>query len=259
MALQDLHSVKKNNRLRQCKLPANFTGCMRLLLTLLFLFHFLLPAAKAQQINGVVVEGTGGVPIGYVSVENEFSGQGLITDSTGHFTITAAKGEVIAFRKLGYRTARLRVPQGAAPPFYKVVLQKGAFELQEVEVRDRYRNYKLDSVRNHELYKNALEFPTMSTVDAISHPFSALSKTNRNKWAFQKDYNYWESQKFIDYTFNENLITRLTGLKGDSLLRYQRAWRPTYEELREMKEYEFYEYIRKTAESWRRNPAYRRD
>lgn len=213
----------------------------------------LLPVVRAQQITGVIVEGPDGTPLGYVSVENEFSGQGFVTDSTGHFTIAANKGELVAFRKLGFKTARLRVPEGAAPPFYKVVLQKGAFELQEIQVRDRYRNYKADSLRNYELYKQTLEFPRMSAVDVISHPFSALSKTNRKKWAFQKDYNYWEAQKYIDYAFNEFLIGRLTGLKGDALKNYQRVYRPTYEQLREMTEYEFYEYIRRTALTWEKN------
>lgn len=223
---------------------------MKRLLLVLFLWA-LLPVAQAQQITGVVVEGQDGKPLGYVSVENEFTSQGLVTDSSGHFAIHAGKGEVVAFRKLGYRTARLRVPQGAAPPFYKIVMQKGAFELQEVEVRDRYRNFKIDSQRNYERYKETLEFPTMSAIDVISHPFSALSKTSRKKWAFQKGYTYWESQKYVDYAFNEHLITRLTGLKGDSLKNYQRAYRPTYEQLRAMSEYEFYEYIRNTAAAWR--------
>lgn len=225
---------------------------MKRLLLILFLIT-LMPVVRAQQISGLIVEDPDGKALGYVSVENEFSGQGFVTDSTGHFSISAKKGEVVAFRKLGYKTARLRVPEGAAPPFYKIVLQKGAFELQEVQVRDRYRNYKTDSIRNYELYKQTLEFPTMSGVDMISHPFSALSKTNRNKWAFQKDYSYWESQKYVDYAFNEFLIGRLTGLKGDELKAYQNSYRPTYEQLRGLTEYEFYEYIRRTAEVWKRN------
>lgn len=224
---------------------------MRWLISFFFLCA-LLPAVHAQQITGVVLEGPDGKQMGYVSVENEFTGQGFVTDSTGHFSMAVKNGEVIAFRKLGYKTARIRVPQGAIPPFYKIVLQKGAFELKEVEVRDRYRNFKTDSLRNYELYRETLEFPTMSAVDAIAHPFSALSKTNRNKWAFQRGYTYWEGLKYVDYAFNENIIARLTGLKGEELKAYQRMYRPGYEQLREMTEYEFYEYIRRTAAEWQR-------
>lgn len=218
-----------------------------------FLFLFLLAVnpGHTQTIAGVILDGTTNQPVTNVTVENVYTNTGITDDSFGHFIINAEPGQLISFHKLGYKTVRVRIP-ATAPPYYKIVMSAGAFELNEIEVRDRYRNYKADSLRNYQLYKPELDFPTMSALDMINHPFSALSKKNRRIWAFQKDYSYWEQEKFIDYAFNENLITHITGLKGDSLLRYQMNYRPSYELLRQMKEYDYYRYIRETAALFRR-------
>ena len=83
-----------------------------------------------------------------------------------------------------------------------------------------------------------------------------MGEKKRQIWAFQKEYNYWEQQKYVDYTFNERLVTNLTDLKGDSLQIYLKKFRPSYEQLRNMNEYTFYFYIKETAELYR--TGYRR-
>lgn len=208
---------------------------------------------RAQSISGTVTEESTGKLIRDVSIENTFSGSAVISDSLGRFSITAHSGELVVFRKLGYRVGRIRVPQGAVPPFFKVVLAQGPYELAGVVVTDKFRSYKADSVRNHEIYKAALEFPELTGLDVIRHPFSALSKTNRQKWAFQKEYAVFEQMKYVDYTFNDRIITAVTGLRGDSLRAYQQSYRPAYEQLRGWQEYEFLQYIRRTTTDFRRN------
>ena len=93
----------------------------------------------------------------------------------------------------------------------------------------------------------------MSTFESLRSPFSALSKSNRQKWAFQENYAYFQQEKYIDYTFNDALITQVTGLAGDSLLRYKQRYRPGYEQLRSMNEYNFYMYIKETVARYRRS------
>lgn len=218
--------------------------CLWLLLTAVF-------ATQAQSIKGEVVDANDGSPVANVSVYNVYNNIGYTTGSDGKFFIPAAKDELLEFRKLGYKITRVRIPKGNIPPYFKIIMQKGAIELQEVNIRGQAKDYHSDSLRYHEIYKHELDFPTLSTIDAISHPFSALSKRNREIWAFQKEYDHFQKEKYIDYTFNEKLVTRITGLQGDSLLHYIQRYRPTYEQLRSMSEYNFYIYIKQTAARYR--------
>lgn len=92
----------------------------------------------------------------------------------------------------------------------------------------------------------------MSTFQQIESPFTALSRSNKEKWRFQESYAMFEQEKYIDFTFNENLIKQLTGLEGAELARYMKRYRPGYEALRGMSLYDYYNYIKRTAERFRR-------
>lgn len=231
---------------------------MRICTTLFLAFLFFVSPASimAQTLTGMVVDATNGQPVANVSYENIFTHVSGITDSTGRIAIGVSGGQLVEFRKLGYKIARVRVPSGMLPSFFKIQMQQGAMELQEVEVHDRYRNYRNDSLRNYELYKQEINYQKMSGVQMIQHPFTALSRHYQQIMRFQKEYKYLEEQRYVDYAFNEKTITMLTGLKGDSLQRYIRQFRPSYEQLRNMPEYYFFSYIKQTVNVWRRQQQY---
>ena len=225
-----------------------------LLVFLLLAMPFL---SAAENIGGEVVDNTRKKGLANVTIVNIYSSEGTMTDSSGRFTITANKGELIEFRKMGYKTVRIRIPQGSVPPYFKIVMQNGPIELPEYAIAGQTKDWKKDSLRYYELYKNALEFPELSGLDMIQHPFSAMSKRNRQIWAFQKEFAWWQQEKYIDYTFNEKLVADLTGLKGDSVDRYMRLYRPTYEELRSMSEYTFYDYVKQSVDIFRHGRKYK--
>lgn len=208
----------------------------------------------AQAITGEVVDATGGKPIEHVSIRNVYSQSGIVTPADGKFFITGAEDELLEFKKLGYKTVRLRVPR-LVPPYFKIIMERAPIELPEFELtrHGRSPDYKTDSVKYAELYGHVLDDPKMSTFESLRSPFSALSKSNRQKWAFQENYAYFQQEKYIDYTFNDALITQVTGLAGDSLLRYKQRYRPGYEQLRSMNEYNFYMYIKETVARYRRS------
>lgn len=215
---------------------------------LLFVLH---ATVAAQQINGVVSDIQTRQPLGEVFIENIHTGHTIMTDSAGVFSAGVAKGQLIEFRKAGYKTERMRIPEGILPPFFKIFLEKTAIQLPEYVVQERGFDWKKDSLHYYETYKHVLNVPQFSTLDAIQHPFSALSKRNRQIWAFQREYNWFEQEKYVDYTFNARIVGNLTGLKGDSVRTYLRMFRPTYEQLRQMREYDFFTYIRRSVQQFR--------
>lgn len=218
---------------------------------LFFLLLLLLPSAAilAQIRTGIVKDANG--PLANVTVSNIYTNEVVITDRTGDFKIMASPGQLLEFRKVGYEVARFRTSAGNVP-FYSIQLTPGYQQLDEIEIRSKYNDFYHDSLRYHDYFKKQLNYPVVTGWRAIQSPFSAMSKTNQQMIAFQKEYKWLEQMKYVDYNFNEKVITNVSGLKGDSAIAYMQAFRPSYEQIRGMKEYEVLSYIRHTAEIWRK-------
>lgn len=218
---------------------------------LLFLFLFIgCSPVYAQTIKGDVMDMETKHPIKGVSIQNIHTSFGVTTDDSGSFIIVATSGQLLEFVKPGYKTVRVRIPQGFIPPYFRIIMQKGLPSPGDNIAQNRY-NYKKDSLTSYEIYKHELDYPRLSAFDAMQHPFSALSKRNREIWRFQEEYDYFEKEKYIDRTFSAAIITRITGLQGDSLRNYIRRYRPGYEQLRNMNDYSFFSYIKNTVHNFR--------
>src|SRR5690606_6515674 len=165
------------------------------------------------------------------------------------FSIEVRKGHLVEFRKLGFKVVRIRI-ESEQLPYYSIGMEKGPYELPEVNVTGS--NFVTDSIESSEVFEWAIEHYQLTGADVVAHPFDALSKRNRQIWAFQKRYQYFEQQKFIDYVFNDKLIHTITGLSDDALLQYKIRYRPSYEQIQSWTEYEFYVYIRDTGNRYKR-------
>lgn len=207
----------------------------------------------AQAMQGHVLDVSTNKPLQDVAVINIYTEEKMYSDKDGAFMVAVDAGHLVEFRKDGYKILRVRIPQGKRPSYFKVMMQVAGTDVVDyVNARGAAPDYKTDSMRYYALYKETLEMPRLSGVDAIQHPFSALSKKNRQVWAFQDEYRFYQEQKYIDYTFNSKLVSQITGFDGDSLQNYMESFRPTYAQLRAMSEYAYYNYIKRTAEMYRR-------
>lgn len=133
------------------------------------------------------------------------------------------------------------------PPFFKIYLDKLAVLNTDRFASSGLNEYQIDSVKNYELYRTTLDYPRMTAFEQMESPFTALSRSNQLKWKFQESYAMFEREKYIDFSFNESLVKQITGLEGEDLQRYMRFYRPSYEQLRSMSQYDYYSYIRITG------------
>ena len=209
--------------------------------------------AFGQSIKGEVVDRDSHQPMKGVSITNIHTSLDVTTGDNGAFNIAATRDQLLEFSKPGYKPARVRIPKGYVPSYFRIILERGFVKAEELLASNNRYDYRADSLRYRELYKHELDFEKLSAVGTISHPFSALSKKNREIWRFQADYDAFEKEKYIDRTFNAGLVTKITGLQGDSLTRYMVRYRPDYDELRNMIDYTFFNYIKRTVHSYR-NP-----
>jgi len=224
----------------------------RALLVCLFLLLSLHITASSQMIRGEVIDMENKQPVSDVVINNIYTSSDIQTDQSGSFSILAANGQLLEFKKAGYKTVRVRIPNGYLPSYFKIIMQQGVAQVPDAyAARTNRYDYTRDSIRYHDLYKHELDFARMSTLDMIQHPFSALSKHNREIWQFQDDYTAFEKEKYVDKTFNADIITKFTGLKGDSLNYFMRRYRPTYDQLRPMNDYTFFSFIKRSVATYR--------
>jgi hypothetical protein len=228
---------------------------MRIFATLLILMAAWIPGG-AQVINGMVREtGAAGGPLSDVQIVNVHTDQKVITGADGNFSIAALVGQLLEFRKPGYQTKWLRI-ETLGIKFYSMALESTVHELPGVSVRSFQTDFQKDSIKYHTLYKKQLNTDPVTGWRAVQSPFTALSRDNRNLIRFQHEFEFLEHMKFVDFTFNERVIRNLTGLAGDSAKAYIRVFRPSYEALRGMKDYDFYAYIKRTVEIWRQRQRF---
>jgi hypothetical protein len=206
--------------------------------------------AIAQIIRGEALEMDSNKPLDGVAIENIYTNVNITTLADGSFVIAGAPDQLLEFRKEGYKVTRVRIPRGYLPSFFRIILEKGYTTPLDSKEGNRY-DPKKDSIRFREMYRQQLDFPRLSAVEKIKSPFSALSKKNRMTWQFQEDYTNFEKEKYVDFTFNKDLVTRITGLSGDSLNKYMNRFRPSYEQLRGMSDYAFYTYVKTSVRRYR--------
>lgn len=208
--------------------------------------------AVAVPIKGVVLDLLTGRPLPDVSITNVHSSKEVFSGANGSFELEVAKGELVEFRMAGYDVARVRIKSEQYQPFYKIQLKEAPTQIEnQLAVQDYFMGARIDSIKRRELYQQALDHYKLTGLDIIQHPFDAMSKRNRMIWAFQKNYEIWERDKFVDYVFNDRLIVQLSGLDEESLELYKKRYRPPYELIRGMNEYQYYSYIKDTVKDFK--------
>jgi hypothetical protein len=201
-------------------------------------------AAHALVMKGRVYDLKTNKPMANVNIYNPFTELGMTTDSSGNFTLNVERGHLIEFSRIGYKIVRIRI-ESTQLPYYNVAMREGAFDLDEVEIVGN--NFHTDSLARREAYKWAIDHYTLDGLEIIQHPFDALSKRNRQIWAFQKRYDYFEKEKYVDFVFNAKLISKVTAIDSTNMEDFRRYYRPAYEQVKAWTMYEFLEYIKKSS------------
>lgn len=209
----------------------------------------------SQNIKGRVIDAEELIPISDALIHNIHSGEKTISDENGYFQITGEKEELIEITVFGYKTVRIRLYENPKK-FLEIKMYIQAHVYDEVVIYENNPNRKVDSIITAEIFNKSLEFKKLDPMESFRHPLTALSKHNRRIWEFQERYKWMEKEKFIEYTFNDKLIQNLTQLGTDSIPLYKLKFRPQYEWFEIWTNYQYYEYIKKTVDLFRRNSKY---
>lgn len=203
-----------------------------------------------QDENKLVMPGT--------SVLNKTTGKRNYADAGGFYRIEAHRGDSLVFSFVGYITNTLAVSQNAGTLTQNIVLSKQERFLHGVEVKSQYTPYQLDSMDRRAQFQPWIEAKDIplagnATPEGFGVSFSPItrfSKKEKEKRKFQKIYVQNEREKYIDSRYTPLLVSQVTGLKGDSLLRFMQKVRPQYDILRVQPSEEFIYWIADQYHAW---------
>lgn len=198
------------------------------------------------------------------TIRNKTARTRVFSDNGGYYRINARMGDEILISFIGYLPDSFKVKSVAGTEVHDIQLKLRERFLPGVEVSGKWNPYQLDSIARYEEFRPFLEAPNRSLVDTskrstggfglVLSPFSRGSRKEKDLRKFKKLYYEHEVQAYIDYRYSKSFVSRVTGLTGDSLLRFTQKYTPTYEMLRNMNNETLIYWISERAKQWKKDP-----
>ena len=215
-------------------------------------------------ISGTVYDSTKLYVVPGVSVSST-SGLRTTSDSLGAYHINVSEGDSISFFYKGKSTYKFPV---------NTINNYNDFDISlRVRIDAKYKllqgvtvysnTYHSDSAENRMEYSKIFDYekpgirssfetggPAGLDLDALIGMFNYRKK--RENLAFQKRLIEQEQDRYVDYRFSAKVIRRITGLSGDTLERYKKLYRPSYDFVATSTLAQFYQYMLNTSYAFKK-------
>jgi len=232
---------------------------------LFILLVFCCCTVKAQVIGGKIVADSTNTPVAARLFTH--SGYQTATDAAGNFSIQVkGAGDTINVLAIGYKL--LVFPLRSPLQRYMVLRLKTApVNLKEVTIKAE-RNHQKDSIDRRAEYSKTFNFQPPKLKDAFVAPpsnvpfaffsidllrvVSVLTRNRDPKYKLKKVLLRDEQADYIASRFNRSLVSRETGLKGDSLQTYMDKYYPSVNWVKKASDYDIILYIKSKAKEFRK-------
>jgi hypothetical protein len=185
------------------------------------------------------------------------------TDSMGRYQINVAEKDSIWFSYLGKATPKYPVLKMPDVMQFDIALQLKSVVMEEVKIKSR--SYRMDSIQNRKDYAKAFDYKKVSfgSLTTVGANGAAIDldelirlfqfRKNKSMLKFQQRLLEQEREKFVDHRFTRALVKRLTGLDGEQLEQFMVKYRPSYEFITSVSEYDFQLYIKSMGELFKKS------
>lgn len=235
------------------------------LLSLILILAF--AEAKAQLIGGRILTDTGDKPIPATIVTH--SGHQTMSDVNGNFNIlVSGVGDTIKVSAIGYLAYALPI-KNLKRDYLIIRLKTNPVKLKEVTITAE-RNHQKDSIELRKEYSKVFNYQPPKIKDAFVGPppnvpfafvsidliglFNALNKKNDPQYKLKKVLLRDEEANYVATRFNRGLVTRMTGLKGDSLNIFMDKYYPTTDWVKKATDYDIMVYVKTKVAVFRKQP-----
>jgi hypothetical protein len=225
---------------------------------LLFIIGFLsLACASAQQVftvHGLVTKSKTGERVSQVIVHDQRSGDMMMSDELGIFTIKAAAGDTLIIEKKEYGTQKIVVSNGND----LVVSMQPVIELSTVtvkgqstksEMKDVMSGYKQDGIFNN---GNSLPFWQFlnSPITGLYNLFGSEPKAARHFAAYTKEELQAEA---VDKRYNLVFVKQVTGATDDEAKAFMQYYVPSYDDIKIWSDYDLARQVKKQYDYFEAN------
>ena len=213
-------------------------------------------SATAQTLMGTIVDGKNGGNLFSVLVTNKTLHISTYSSENGEFSITAHSGDIISFSFIGFKTTQQTMPPSLGIERVKIEMIPINYELDEFVFKSKLSRYQVDSIQRKAIYKSTLSIHKATVMSPASFIAEKLSRKSKQLYKFQKNFNIWEKQQFIDYKYNKELVQKMTNLTGDTLGYFMNAYPIPYDLARATTDLELKMWIRNNYKEWKLHPTY---
>lgn len=231
-----------------------------LLLTSTLLFGF---SSYGQKITGTVVDKATGQPVaGAIATLGNLETH---TNALGKFEITApAWRDSLKIVHFAYKPYTVIINKKTSLLF--IELESKVISLNEVKIHGD-RDFKKDSIANRVEYAKQFNYTGPKVKDIFSTApkqpgellsvnllalVEVLTKKSTNEYKFNKLLVRDEEADYVDRKFNSGNVSRITGLKRDTLEQFLIQYRPTYAFAKKASDYDMEVYIKQSFEKFKR-------
>jgi hypothetical protein len=198
-------------------------------------------SASAQKITGVVLDKSTQQAIAGASVT--FEGRTTGTNVMGIFEINARSvNDTLKVTETGYKPIAVLITKNNLN--IRIELESSTISLNNVNIFGTH-SFKLDSLANRDEYAKQFNYTPPKLKDVIGLPtgdrpgqllsIDVLALVRYLTYKSTTDYKFKqvlirdEHEQFVDEKFNRGNVSRITKMKGDTLLSFLATYRPTYE------------------------------
>lgn len=232
----------------------------------LFLVSFcsiLLVAERSQAqviLTGSITDKDNKLVLPYASIFNKTTGKRTYSDKGGFYKINAHTNDVVIFSFVGYRPDSVVVQMAMGTETKEINLQVETRQLHGVEVSSKLTPYQQDSLERREQFGYILELPdhklagesTPVGAGIVFSPFTRYSRKEKQKREFKKIYAKAEMQRYVDSRYTPLFVSRVTSLKGDSLIQFMQDNYPDYNTMRSLTNEDLIYWVTDRYKAWQK-------
>jgi len=226
----------------------------KIILFFLFIFFFLNLFSQQKNYSSSVFDGITFIPISGANIYNLNTKRYTFTDDNGNFTIAASVNDTLIISKSIYRQIIVVISKKNLDIFnedyylyYKAILLK---EVKVISLNPNYEQFKRELVQMKlpDIYKNldGIEITEQDKINAeystkgpnllrntafsspITYLYNSFSKKAKMKQLYSEMLQYEEEIEKVPTKYNREIVSEITGLKGDTLMEFMLFCRFSY-------------------------------
>ncbi len=232
----------------------------RLIFSVVLIFIGLKVFSQQEPLAGLVFDNDTKQRLSRVSVTNLRTNQTIYNNNKGEFLINVKVGDFLISKLSNYKSDTLKVTNQTALIIY---LQRLAIPLPEVLFKDSVLQAKAKYEETKKAFNQAVRLGNNKDILNISNGtvglgidaiWSAFSREGKNARRLMEIMERDYQNNMVDQIFNKDLVTRVTGLKGDNLLVFMLNFRPSYSFVMQANEYNLVSYIKQAYMRFKMSP-----